>query len=153
LFYARPAMVPKSNRMVVGLPPRRTSQACVSSFSQFGVFPSDALNFIKPAYIRTPSAYVDFRAQFTAARKLSKYVFPRQYGLAHPFNPAKGPAHQLPDYTDRELEIESLGPCRTPKRLREALCLLEKLAWRHGKCRYLPLRDKVCPSKVGCLTT
>ncbi|KAL1674218.1 hypothetical protein EV122DRAFT_221093, partial [Schizophyllum commune] len=97
---------------------------------------------------------VDYRAQFTAARKLSKYVFPRQYGLAHPFQQSKGNAQQLPDFSDREAEIEALGSCRTPKRLKEALCLLEKLIWRHGKCRYLPLRDKVCPTKVSfCIYT
>ncbi|KAL1753028.1 hypothetical protein FB107DRAFT_218705, partial [Schizophyllum commune] len=93
---------------------------------------------------------VDYRAQFTAARKLSKYVFPRQYGLAHPFQQLKGNGQQLPDFSDREAEIEALGSRRTPKRLKEALCLLEKLIWRHGKCRYLPLRDTVCPTKVSC---
>ncbi|KIY44167.1 hypothetical protein FISHEDRAFT_52703, partial [Fistulina hepatica ATCC 64428] len=79
-------------------------------------------------------------------RHLSKYVFPRQYGLESPFTSNRNP---LPDYADREAEIQKLGRCKTPKRLKGVLELLEKMIWRHGKCAYLPLRDKVCPSKVS----
>jgi hypothetical protein len=44
--------------------------------------------------------------------------------------------------------LQDKGACKTPKRLREILSLLEKMIWRHGKCGYKPLRDKACPSKV-----
>lgn len=43
---------------------------------------------------------------------------------------------------------QAKGSCKTPKRLKETLCILEKMIWRHGKCGYKPLRDKACPSKV-----
>lgn len=70
----------------------------------------------------------------------------------------------MPDYSDRELEIKVLlldlphqpsnlsqtkGPCKTPKRLKDTLRLLETMIWRHGKCGYKPLCDKACPSKVS----
>jgi hypothetical protein len=37
---------------------------------------------------------------------------------------------------------------KTPKRVNPALDLLEKLIWRHGKCAYKPLRDKLCPARA-----
>lgn len=43
---------------------------------------------------------------------------------------------------------QELGACKTPKRLREAVDLVEKIIWRHGKCGYKPLLQKMCPSKV-----
>jgi len=44
---------------------------------------------------------------------------------------------------------QNKGPVKTPKRLKPVLPLLEKMIWRHAKCGYKPLRDKVCPSKVA----
>ncbi|OSX57793.1 hypothetical protein POSPLADRAFT_1155955, partial [Postia placenta MAD-698-R-SB12] len=85
-------------------------------------------------------------------RHLSKYVFPRQYGLASPFVSSERPVFQpqkAPDYLEREVEIQKKGPCKTPKRLKPILDLLDKVIWKHGKCRYKSLLDMACPSKVG----
>ncbi|KAJ7227315.1 hypothetical protein GGX14DRAFT_347245, partial [Mycena pura] len=92
----------------------------------------------------------DPRKQMDNARNLAKYVFPRQYGLASPFKFQTSPRESLnlPDFSDRENEIKALGPCKTPKRLRDVIPMLEKLLWRHGKTRYKLLRDHACPSKV-----
>ncbi|KDQ59313.1 hypothetical protein JAAARDRAFT_127533, partial [Jaapia argillacea MUCL 33604] len=95
----------------------------------------------------------DPRKQMEDTRHLAKYVFPRQFGLSSPFSfdgQQKTQSYQLPDFGDREEEIKKRGPCKTPKRVKTALELLEKLIWRHGKCGYKPLRDKACPSRV-CL--
>lgn len=136
---------------------------------------TDILNRIDPSYHRKPKIrpedYVDPdpRTQAEHARHLSKYVFPRQYKLSSVFNqPARWKA-SAPDFSDRESEIQVLlsffclmtfkyllsqhlqakGSCKTPKRLKDILSLLEKMIWRHGKCGYKPLRDKACPSKVS----
>ncbi|KIJ66968.1 hypothetical protein HYDPIDRAFT_85706, partial [Hydnomerulius pinastri MD-312] len=84
------------------------------------------------------------------SRHLSKYIFPLQYGLSNVFSYVanRKVTYQQPDYSDREHEINALGNCKTPKRLKDTLQLIEKMIWRHGKCGYKPLRDKVCPSKV-----
>ncbi|KAF9468017.1 hypothetical protein BDZ94DRAFT_1154632, partial [Collybia nuda] len=92
----------------------------------------------------------DPRDQAKMARHLSKYIFPRQYGLSSPFqftSQTRG-AFKLPNYQDRESEISLKGPCKTPRRLKGILSLLESMIWRHEKCGYKPLRDKICPSKV-----
>ena len=117
-----------------------------------------------------PEDYVDPdpRKQAENSRHLAKYIFPRQYGLSSPFSPGLRPkeeAFKFPDYLDREEEIKVInvfsnvasppsrkseqakGPCKTPKRLKHVLPLLDKLIWYHGKCAYKPLRDKVCPTK------
>lgn len=44
--------------------------------------------------------------------------------------------------------LQIQGPSKTPKRLKWALGLLDRLFRRHRKCGYRPLLDKVCPSKV-----
>ncbi|KIJ13439.1 hypothetical protein PAXINDRAFT_81133, partial [Paxillus involutus ATCC 200175] len=86
-------------------------------------------------------------------RHLSKYIFPLQYGLPNVFSHVtdRKEKYQQPDYSDREREIKLLGCCKTPKRLRDILLLTEKMIWRHGKCGYKPLCNKVCPSKVTTL--
>ena len=43
---------------------------------------------------------------------------------------------------------KAAGHCKTPKRLKDVLPLLEKLLCRHARCRYVPLRNTTCPSKV-----
>ncbi|KAJ2926818.1 hypothetical protein H1R20_g10287, partial [Candolleomyces eurysporus] len=55
---------------------------------------------------------------------------------------------QYPNYLDREKDIEMLGRCKTPKRLKKVLPLLDKLIWRHKKCDYKALRNIACPSKI-----
>jgi hypothetical protein len=52
----------------------------------------------------------DTREQAAAARHLSKYIFPRQFGLMHVFDAKEaartGGAWQYSDWTDREAEIK-----------------------------------------------
>ncbi|KAF7974772.1 hypothetical protein HWV62_11243 [Athelia sp. TMB] len=140
MFYSRPECAPNLNYVVVGLPPRHI------------------LNRLYPSYLRkpklNPSQYVDPdpKVQAEQARHLAKYVFPRQYGLSSVFKASapqsKFSAVSIPDFSDREKEIKALGSCKTPKRLKETLSLLEKMVWRHSKCAYKALRDKACPSKI-----
>ncbi|EGN91919.1 hypothetical protein SERLA73DRAFT_17315, partial [Serpula lacrymans var. lacrymans S7.3] len=92
----------------------------------------------------------DPRKQAADVRHLAKYVFPLQFGLSNVFSKMVNARYQprrLPDFSDRENEIKRLGKCKTPKRLREVMRLLDKVLWRHGKCGYSRLRDLACPSK------
>ncbi|KAH9940967.1 hypothetical protein B0H21DRAFT_780274 [Amylocystis lapponica] len=139
MFYSWPHFVPHASNIAVGLPPKHV------------------LNCISPSYTRKPTAppvqWVDPdpRTQAEKARRLAKYVFPRQFGLSSPFAISKGPqlqAFKLPDYTDREEEIKKKGPCKTPKRLKPVLKTLDKLIWMHGKCGYKALLEMACPSKL-----
>ncbi|KII85187.1 hypothetical protein PLICRDRAFT_116545 [Plicaturopsis crispa FD-325 SS-3] len=116
----------------------------------------DILSRLRPSYEkpRRQQKYVDPdpRKEAENARHLAKYVFPRQYGLSSPFCPtiqSKRDAFKIREYSDRENEIKTKGSCKTPKRLKDVLGLLDKIIWRHGKCAYKPLRDKTCPSKVS----
>ncbi|KAG2124005.1 hypothetical protein DEU56DRAFT_744922, partial [Suillus clintonianus] len=119
----------------------------------------DVLNRLNPSYYRKTQiqagAYQDPdpRQQAQKARHLSKYIFPLQYGLSNVFSQqsAAKESYKQPNFADREREIELFGTCKTPKRLKDVLVLLEKMIWRHGKCGYKLLRDKVCPSKVNKL--
>ncbi|KAI6025951.1 hypothetical protein F5J12DRAFT_716154, partial [Pisolithus orientalis] len=92
----------------------------------------------------------DPEEQARNVRHLSKYVFPLQYGLPNVFGHVanRSETYRQPLFADREYDIRLLGRCKTPKRLKDVLLLLDKMIWRHGKCAYKPLRDKVCPSKV-----
>ncbi|KAG2063581.1 hypothetical protein BDR04DRAFT_1037580 [Suillus decipiens] len=93
----------------------------------------------------------DPQDQAKNVRHLSKYIFPLQYGLRNVFtseSQAKG-RYKQPDFTDRESETKRFGPCKTPKRVKDVLALLDKMLWRHGKCRYKIVRDSVCPSKAS----
>jgi hypothetical protein len=51
----------------------------------------------------------DPKKQMTDARHLAKYVFPREFGLSHVFDPSEGAASgsvwKYRDWTDREKEI------------------------------------------------
>ncbi|KAG6855773.1 hypothetical protein H0H87_010982 [Tephrocybe sp. NHM501043] len=99
LFYARPQCLPKSNQIIIGLPEKHI------------------LNRIHPSYRRSqkvePSQYVDPdpREQQQNGRHLSKYVFPRQYGLKNPFtaSTSKKEAFKSLDYLDRETEIKGFS--------------------------------------------
>ncbi|KAH9846656.1 hypothetical protein C2E23DRAFT_872250 [Lenzites betulinus] len=122
MFYSRPTLVPHTKKIVIGLPPKHV------------------LNRFHPSWRpkRGPEAgpWVDPdpRQQMEQARNLAKYVFPRQYGLTNPFTSCKN------GYLK--------GPCKTPKRLKDSIGTLEKMIWRHYKCRYKSLLDLACPSKV-----
>ncbi|KAH9178167.1 hypothetical protein EDB89DRAFT_1843774, partial [Lactarius sanguifluus] len=94
----------------------------------------------------------------------SKYIFPREYGLATAFASVR--AHKYPDIADREDEIKvrvqyaplymrlftchikKAGTSKTPKRVKSTLDLLERIVYRHGNCSYNALRDLTCPSKL-----
>jgi len=104
------------------------------------------------------------------ARHILRYIFPRQHGLSNPFKfNCLGGAYEYRDYIDREDEIEvrtqKLSPllsyqknCQrakilskngnTPKRLKNIVPIIDKMVWRHLKCPYKLLFDKLCPSKV-----
>ncbi|KIK10193.1 hypothetical protein K443DRAFT_81629, partial [Laccaria amethystina LaAM-08-1] len=95
----------------------------------------------------------DAREQAANVRHLSKYIFPRQYNLSNPFRSSSGrkDANKFADYSDRESEVKlqkARGPCKTPKRLKDILPLIDRLLWRHGKAAYKPLMERACPSKV-----
>ncbi|KAI0690148.1 hypothetical protein BC835DRAFT_1281564 [Cytidiella melzeri] len=92
----------------------------------------------------------DPRKQAVAARHLSKHIFPRQYNLPSSFDDSLN-GHCSIEYNDREAQIKARGNCKTPKRLKPALDLLDKLIWRHSKCGYKPLLQRLCPSKVRFL--
>ncbi|KAG2017771.1 hypothetical protein CC2G_007253 [Coprinopsis cinerea AmutBmut pab1-1] len=138
LFYARPCFIPRTNHFVVGLPVNHV------------------LNRIHPSYSRerrdphTPYQEPDHRKQAENVRHLSKYIFPGQYGLQTPFQSFSGKkdAFPYPDYLDRESEIEILGSCKTPKRLKGTMAMVDQILWRHEKCSYKALRDLACPSKI-----
>ncbi|THH09180.1 hypothetical protein EW146_g8757 [Bondarzewia mesenterica] len=138
LFYARPTYLTHTSRVVAGLPPKHI------------------LNILNPANSQGSKALSetyrppDLRKQMQDARHLSKYIFPRMYGLSNVFSlpsPPR-PSSKLPDYIDREDEIKSKGPCKTPERLKSVIDHLEKMVYRHGKCGYIALRDLTCPSKL-----
>ncbi|KAI0303742.1 hypothetical protein B0F90DRAFT_1626474, partial [Multifurca ochricompacta] len=82
-------------------------------------------------------------------RHLSKYVFPREYGLATAFSTASK-VHKYSNFADREDEIKvrKLPASKTPKRVKPTLNLLEQMIWRHGKCSYNALRDMTSSSKL-----
>lgn len=137
LFYARPNFIPHTKRIVVGLPLKHV------------------LNRLNPSHQSkvevTSGDYVDPDAREQAAnvRHLSKYIFPRQYNLSNPFRPSsRKDAYKFADYSDRESEIKARGACKTPKRLKNILPLIDRLLWRHGKTAYKPLMERVCPSKL-----
>ncbi|KAF5367406.1 hypothetical protein D9758_003636 [Tetrapyrgos nigripes] len=132
LFYAKPAFVPHTNRILVGLPSKHILNRQRPSYEVQGQKPD--------------ICFEDTRLHSQQARHLSKYVFPSQYGLQSPFSYHH---YATPDFSDREDEITRHGVCKTPKRLRETLPLLEKLLWKHGKCKYKLLRDRACPSKLA----
>ncbi|KAI9066223.1 hypothetical protein FKP32DRAFT_1610135 [Trametes sanguinea] len=142
MFYSRPTVVPHTSKM------DRANERYLSQ---------DILNRIHPCWLAKPRAGEgpgvdpDPHVQMEHARHLAKYVYPRQYGLSSPFDSATSSpwiGSRSPDFLDREQEIKSKGPCMTPKRVKGVLSTLEKLIWRHRKCRYKSLLDLTCPSKV-----
>ena len=128
---------------------------------------TDILNILNPSSQKSKSAFRqrrDHHERMEDARHLSKYLFPREYGLVTAFASVR--AHKYPDFADREDEIKvrieyvplylRLFRCRikkacrskTPKRVKFTLDFLEKMIYRHGNCSYNALRDLTCPSKL-----
>ncbi|KAK7050869.1 Telomerase reverse transcriptase [Paramarasmius palmivorus] len=138
MFYARPVYTQKSNRIAIGLPFTHILNRLETQ--------TDAKQDPDP------------RMQQANSRRLAKYVFPRQYGIPsafHFFKFSEREAYQVPDFVNRDKDIEKLassgGPkqrIKTPKRLKQVLPILDKLIWRHGKCKYKLLLDGSCPSKM-----
>ncbi|TFK18117.1 hypothetical protein FA15DRAFT_603870, partial [Coprinopsis marcescibilis] len=154
LLYSRPCVIPKTNHVVVGLPVARWSFPWTRD--TLTELTPDILNRLKPAYAKAGVAagvYEDpsERKQAEHARHVSKYIFPGQYGLSTPFQmySVKKESFIYPDYLDRDGDIQRKGPCKTPKRLKDVLSLIDKLLWHHGKCGYKALRDLACPSKAS----
>jgi hypothetical protein len=139
---------------LVSASPKRQSR------SQICVLPPDALHRLKPNFqhikhTSNTSAYQDPNPfeQAAQARHLAKHVFPRAFGLYSVFSPppeipGSYNPFKYPEWVNRDLEIKTKGTCRTPRRLVQAVELMERMLWYHGKCGYVPLRDKTCPSKV-----
>jgi hypothetical protein len=69
---------------------------------------TDILNILSPSFRRSTRARFqarDFHKRMEDARHLSKYVFPREYGLATVLASATK-AHKYSDFADREDEIK-----------------------------------------------
>jgi hypothetical protein len=165
LCYGRPAYIPHTDVIATGLPPKRSCASMRKYMVSY--FHIDVLNALNSSFRRSTRAswqMRDHHKKMEGARHLSKYTFPREYGLATVFSGAK--AHKYSDFADREDEIKvrveyvlahlqglrctlkKARPSKTPKRVRSALDLLEKLIGRHGRCSYGTLRGITCPSKV-----
>ncbi|KAI1796871.1 hypothetical protein LXA43DRAFT_491424 [Ganoderma leucocontextum] len=139
MFYSRPSFVPHTAKIITGLPPKHVLNRFHSAWHS-STHPTSAV-WVDP----------EPRQQMEHARHLAKYVFPRQYELSNAFisgSSGKYGSFRMVDYVDREQEIKSKGSCKTPKRLKHVLGILEKMVWRHHKCKYKMLLDMACPSKV-----
>ncbi|CAK5268459.1 unnamed protein product [Mycena citricolor] len=171
LFYARPSIHSHRNarELIAGLPSKRLrANNAILRKAHALIDVLNRLNGPKSNRITDSVGPVKLMEQ---ARHLSKYVFPRQYGLANVFRfeLPRREGFRLPDFGDREDEIrvsmdgfkkllsmpvtyfQRLGQFKTPKRLKDAVPMLEKILWRHGKCSYSRLRDLTCPTKTGQL--
>jgi telomerase reverse transcriptase len=116
LLYSRASNVTNTNRQVVGLPVKRwlllIFQKISSSLLNFML---DVLNEIKPAYrgkqLLSEEGYQDPdpKAQAMHARLLSKYVFPRQYGLPSAFaqDPSLPAANQSRNQLQKDQDIQA----------------------------------------------
>ncbi|KAI0300910.1 hypothetical protein BC826DRAFT_905511, partial [Russula brevipes] len=148
LCYARPAYTPHMHVITVGLPPKRSCAYMRMSVRSY--ICTDVLNVLNPSFRQSAKTWRqtrDHHKRMEAARHLSKYIFPREYGLATVFTSA-AKAHKYSDFADREDEIKKARPSKTPKRVKLAIDLLEKMIGRHGKCSYWALRDIACPTKI-----
>ncbi|KAF5359331.1 hypothetical protein D9756_003256 [Leucocoprinus leucothites] len=141
MLYARPNYVPKSNKIVIGLPLRHA----------FNIGNRDGSMYHCP--LGKPLVW-DGKDQALKARHMMRYIFPRQHGLGNPFQlHHSGEVYEYRDYTDREDEIKRAlkltQNMSTPKRLKDIVPLADKMLWKHLKCPYKLLLNKLCPSKIG----
>jgi hypothetical protein len=165
MFYARPTIMPHTHQIHLGLPLNCASRLSLNILMYLIQFMVDVLHRLAslgPVDTAPPSV-----GDMENSRHLAKYIFPRQYGLSSPFTSTYGSKSILDNrgFHDRNEEIKvrlppfsivgksaylckTLGPGKTPKRLKELLPVIEKLIWRHGKCKYRLLLDATCPSKV-----
>jgi hypothetical protein len=106
LCYARPAYIPRTSVIVAGLPPKRSYTYMRENILSYNH--ADILNVLNPSFHRSTKAQFqtrDYHKRMGDARYLSKYVFPREYGLVTVFASATK-AHKYSDFADREDEIK-----------------------------------------------
>ncbi|KAF8273247.1 hypothetical protein EI94DRAFT_1564525 [Lactarius quietus] len=147
LCYSRPMYIPHTDVIAAGLPPKRS---CVfMMWTRFSRPRTDILNILNSSSKQSKSTFRqrrDYHERMEDARHLSKYMFPREYGLATAFASVR--AHKYPDFADREDEIKKAPKSKTPKRVKSTLDLLERIIHGHGNCSYNALRDVTCRSKL-----
>ncbi|KAF8656263.1 hypothetical protein AX16_002699 [Volvariella volvacea WC 439] len=115
LFYARPSYAPHTRRIVVGLPAQHILNT---------IFPSYAKN--KPDDIDPLGDEKLVKQREHGVRLLAQNIFMKQYKL------------------DKNLPgVPRPKSLKTPKRLKDILPHLDRLLYKHSKCAYKPLRDKV----------
>ena len=106
LCYARPAYIPHTDVIAAGLPPKRSyayTKEIILSYNY-----ADILNVLNPSFRWSSDARFqtrDHHKRMEDARHLSKYIFPREYGLASVFFSATK-AHKYSDFADREDELK-----------------------------------------------
>lgn len=105
MFYARPNFTP-SRYIVVGLPLNRKDQSWYNPPKLTDIV--DVLNRLQLSFGSKIVQDPDLHAQAEKSRRFSKYVFPRQYGLANAsmFEVSKYEPSYIPDFADRDNEIE-----------------------------------------------
>ncbi|CUA77091.1 telomerase reverse transcriptase [Rhizoctonia solani] len=90
------------------------------------------------------------------ARHIAKYIFPLQYRLHNVFTCTLHyweNGGRFRDYRDREAEIKELGPCKTPKRVKAVLPLIQSLIRRHRRFNYQRTCQVICRSRVDISTS
>ncbi|KAG8688183.1 hypothetical protein FRC11_005914 [Ceratobasidium sp. 423] len=100
---------------------------------------------------KKPANSDDIREIEEAARHVTKYMFPLQYGLHNVFTCTLHyweNGGRFRDYRDREAEIKERGPCKTPKRLKTILPLVQSLIRRHRRFNYQRVCQAICRSRV-----
>ena len=105
LCYSRPVHIPHTDVVAAGLPPKRSYVSMPQGmFSRPRI---DILNILNPSSQKPKCTFRqrrDYHERMEDARHLSKYLFPREYGLATAF--ASAGAHKYSDFADREDEIK-----------------------------------------------
>ncbi|CAE6476735.1 unnamed protein product [Rhizoctonia solani] len=137
-------------RMFYGLP-RLTS----NSRAQLGLPHGNVLNRVLDRGGKSVSSD-DTRAIEEAARHVAKYMFPLQFGLHNVFTCTLHyweNGGRFRDYGDREAEIKDRGSCKTPKRLKHILPLIQSLIRRHRRFNYQRVCLAICRSRVDVSTS
>lgn len=106
LCYARPAYIPHTEVIIAGLPPKRSYTYMRENILSYNHI--DILNVLNSSLHRSTRARFqarDYHKRMEDVRHISKYVFPREYGLATMFA-SVAKAHKYSDFADREDEIK-----------------------------------------------
>ena len=105
LCYSRPVYIPHTEVITAGLPQKRSCELMM--WDMLSRPRTDILNILNPSSPKSNSTFRqrrDYHERMEAARHLSKYLFPREYGLATAFASVR--AHKYPDFADRSDEIK-----------------------------------------------